>query len=322
MAPSETTTTPLSPTPVSNSNPSSDDSNTGASQRSTSVIAIVGAIVGAIILIVLVFLFVMLYRRRRARSAATGTISVFDLLDDNSQGQLSSQNSIQTTLQTPLQPAPAQSFSDSSPLPARPRALPTPPMSQHGRIVDATQTKPQTEMHSMAITAGASGTGANLRGGAQMFDVTSGTGSRYHSTQSSVSSYADPRSELTIHIPMTSFRPSHSPSTSNSHSHSHSFSNSPRPGHSHSYTNSQSHGHSPITRNGVPMPPEEADIVRGIVLGSLAVVDTASIRAYSPTVETEADDDDDLWAPPVMHVDSGIRISRALMELPPQYVAA
>jgi hypothetical protein len=131
---------------------------------------------------------------------------------------------------------------------------------------------------------------------------------------------------------MTSFRPAYSPSPrtvtpSHTPSHSHSYSNSQSHSQSHSHQGySQTHAHSPITRNGVPVPPEQADFVRGLVLGLR--VDTSSVRRGSegsvctPTTETGQEGDDELWRPPVVHVDSGIRISRAMMELPPEYAAA
>jgi len=112
-----------------------------------------------------------------------------------------------------------------------------------------------------------------------------------HSVQSSVSVSAGAQSGLRIQIPMGS--------RSN---------------------------HSPITRNGVPVPPQQAEIVRGLLLGSL---NSSGLRrgsmdsaAYTPSTEMGYNNDDDMWPEPVVHVDSGIRISRAMMELPPVYAAS
>ncbi|KAJ6616609.1 hypothetical protein B0H10DRAFT_2219276 [Mycena sp. CBHHK59/15] len=198
-----------------------------ADRHPTSVVAIVGAIAGTAVLIILVFISLLLDRRRRVSHRGEGTISVFNLLDDN------------------------------PPLP--------PP--RNGRFVFPSKEQPA---------------------------VNSPIRPETHSIQSSISSYSETSPDVRIHIPMTSFR--------------------------------FNGAHSPITRNGVPIPPEQAEIVREILLGSLAV-DSVSLRRgsessveYTPTTETGSHEDD-LW-PPVVHVDSGLRISREMMELPPVYAAS
>ncbi|KAK7042018.1 hypothetical protein R3P38DRAFT_2511187 [Favolaschia claudopus] len=294
ILPFQVTDLPSQGHPSVPTNTSPDNAQASGVSKNSTVLIIVGTIVGTVVLCILVLLCFMLYRRRRARRAATGTISSFDLLDDNPRPPQMQRSMDQIS--------PAQALSA-----ARRRPLPGLPISEQywGRSIQATQMKPSIE--SLSAVAG------HYESNSPRFPGASG--SEYHSAQSSVSSFSDAHSDLHIHIPMSTFRPVPSP-----------LSLTP----SHTPTNSQSHsfashgnGHSPITRNGIPMSPEQADVVRGIVLGTVAV-DSASMRedsVYSAGTDAALVNEDDLWSSPVMHVDSGIRFSRALMELPPQYAA-